>query len=557
MVYTASLDLNCITNIADSPDKHHYEEWVNSGVNDQLKSLNFRTIHDPLVVDQLLNRNNKARWKHSTNLVPCWAVSGVDPRSGEPTLSGVQVKPDLAYINKEGKAQKYLNATGYESTPLFLDTGVNNFWKSIIDDKSQPIILTEGPKKAACGLSHQYTTISIPGVSSSRKLGRLHEFLKLFTGFGRTFYLCFDNDIIHKKSVQNGLLGMGRELSASGSKVMVIELPSGGLKGMDDFVHKNGKDEFDKLIENALTIEEWRKNLDENWVKQKLEEGEEAKSKLKRQFDLIRQGWGDALRLNQMKNQIELSGDQIDLDHIRLRMVLEFDEAVPIGDAQAIVGMLAAQNAYHPVNDYLETVAAQYPDVDTSILDDLATRYFGSDNELHNIYMKKTLISAVARIKQPGCRLESVPILVNPRQGIGKSTFWRNLFGEDWFSDDMGDANEKDERMKLHNFWCLEWSEFENVYKKKDVSALKKFITTKTDSFRTPYSRTVKEYPRRSILVGTTNEQEILADPTGSRRFWVIPVKSMIPVEQVAAADEAACTFSPAVDLAMEVRSKL
>ncbi|WP_138500916.1 VapE domain-containing protein [Nostoc sp. PA-18-2419] len=514
-------------------DKKHWEEWLLSGVSEKIIAKNVRSIKDSLEVDKLLNRNNKSRWKHSNSLIPCWAVSGVDPQTGEPTLLGVQVKPDTSILNKQGKLQKYIGASAYQAAPLFLDIDIEGFWQQVITDLSKPIIITEGAKKAAAGLSINYTTISIPGVSTCKKNGRLHELLKLFTGFGRTFYLCFDNDIVVKKPVQNAMLGLAKDLSATGSKVMVIELPPGELKGMDDFINQNGKDEFDKLFHSAKTVEEWRKSLEELWIKQQLEEGEEEKCKLKRQFEIIRDGWGEGLRLNQMKNRIELAGQPLDLDQIRLHMVLEFGEQVPIGDAQAIVQMLGGQNAYHPVADYLENVAELYSDVDISILDNLATRYFGSDNELHNIYMKKTLLAAVARIMKPGCKLDAVTILVNPKQGIGKSTFWRNLFGDDWFSDDMGDANEKDERMKMHQFWCLEWSEFENVYKKKDVSALKKFITTSTDSYRTPYSRTVKEYPRRSILVGTTNEQEILADPTGSRRFWVIPVKGRIPVEQL------------------------
>jgi predicted P-loop ATPase len=36
----------------------------------------------------------------------------------------------------------------------------------------------------------------------------------------------------------------------------------------------------------------------------------------------------------------------------------------------------------------------------------------------------------------------------------------------------------------------------------------------------------VKAFPRPSILVGTTNFDEFLADPTGNRRFWVVPVKT-------------------------------
>lgn len=528
------ITINSNTIIPQHIDQKHWKEWEDSAVKYSIISKSITTIKDPQEVDRLLNRNNKTRWKHSNNLIPCWAVSGLDPRTDEPTLLGVQIKPDTPVLNEKGKLQKYIGASGYGAAPLFLDTGVKGFWKDVIDTKTEPIIIAEGAKKAGAALSIGLTAISIPGVSTCRKNGRLHELIDLFTGFGRTFYICFDNDIVTKRPVQNAMQALAKDLAATGSKVMIIELPPGDAKGMDDFISSHGEEEFKRLVENASTVEEWKRNLEAQWIKQKLDEDtEEPKCKLKRQFEIIRDGWGEGLRLNQMKNQIELGGQPLDLDQIRLHMVLEFGESVPIGDAQAIVQMLASHNAYHPVEDYLENVDQMYPDVDLSILDNLATRYFGSDNELHNIYMKKTLLAAVSRVKQPGCRVEFVTILVNPKQGIGKSTFWRNLFGDDWFSDDMGDANEKDERMKLHQFWCLEWSEFENVYKRKDVSALKKFITTKTDSYRTPYSRTIKEYPRRSILVGTTNEEQILADSTGSRRFWPIPVKGRIPVEQL------------------------
>ena len=516
------------TIIPNHINEKHWDEWANSGVKYSIISLNVCSVDDPLKVDKLLNRNNKARWKHSTDLVPCWAVSGVDPQTGETTLLGCQVKPDTPILNQRGKIQKYLCANEYSPAPLFLDTGIHNFWKSVIDEKSEPIILTEGAKKAGAGLSIGYTTISIPGVSTCRKNGRLHDSLDLFAGFGRTFYLCFDNDSINKKPVQDALLSMARELSATGSKVMVIVLPPGEMKGMDDFISHHGEEEFKKLFDSALTIEEWRKKLEKQWQDQPQEE--EPKSKLKRFFEIVRDGWGEGLRLNKLKNVIELGSDLLDINKIRLQVALEFCQDVPIGDSQAIVELLAEQNAYNPILEYLDQVAMEYPNIDTSILDNLATRYFGSDNELHNIYMKKTLVAAVARARKPGCKHDCATILVG-KQGTLKSTFWKHLFGEDWFTDELGEASEKDELMKLHRFWGLEWSEFETVYRRKDVSALKKFMSSTIDAFRTPYSRTVKEYRRSCVLVGTTNETEILADPTGSRRFWVIPVTSEISLK--------------------------
>jgi predicted P-loop ATPase len=52
--------------------------------------------------------------------------------------------------------------------------------------------------------------------------------------------------------------------------------------------------------------------------------------------------------------------------------------------------------------------------------------------------------------------------------------------------------------------------------------------------FRAPYQRTTEAYPRRSIIVGSTNRDTgFLVDDTGNRRFWVIPVTAAphIPVD--------------------------
>ncbi|NEU76958.1 DUF3854 domain-containing protein [Hassallia byssoidea VB512170] len=524
--------LNSSTKAPKHIDTHHFKEWESSAVKYFIISKNVKSIHDSLEVDKLLNRNNKRRHKHSENLVPCWAVSGIDPLTDEPTLLGVQVKPDTPYLNKEGKQQKYLSASGYGAAPLFLNIGIEEYWKGVIEDKTEPVFLTEGAKKAGAGLSIGHATISIPGVSTCRKKGRLHPSLELFTGLGRVFYFAFDNDVMTKRQVQTALLAMARELAATGSKVMVVQLPPGELKGMDDFIAAKGEEAFNALVDSALTIEEWHDQIKEK-EREQLEEIKNTKrSKVARYMEIVKLGWGHELRYNELKTQIELLDKPLDLDQVRLRIALEFDLDVPMQDAQAIVENLAKENTYHPIADYLDTLAQQYPQPDLSILDDLASRYFGTDEPLHNLYLRKTLIAAVARVKSPGCKHDEATILVGG-QGIGKSTFWEKLFGSNWFTDELGDANEKDELMKLHRFWGLEWAEFETVYKRKDVSSLKKFMTTKIDPIRTPYSRSLKEYPRQSVLVGTTNEQEILSDPTGSRRFWIIPATKRIPIDQL------------------------
>ncbi|MDZ8056557.1 MAG: VapE family protein [Aulosira sp. ZfuCHP01] len=510
---------------------HHWQEWQKSAVLDHIITRNVRTIFDSRELDKILNKNNKKRWKHSDTLVPAWCVSGVDPLTGEPTLQGVQVKPDTPRIAEDGKPLKYEGAQGYNAAPLFLDPGIEDYWHSIYQDILQPIIITEGAKKAGSGLSIGIATISLPGVSTCRKKGRLHQNLELFAKLGRTFYICFDNDILHKQMVQNALLGLSRELAAKGSKIMVIVLPEGDAKGMDDYIALHGEEAFKELVNNALTFEEWKEE-----ASKKLEDDEQSfQSRMASRFHLVNKIWGQHLRYNTLTKDIELHGHQLDMNHIKLILALEFDIDVSKDDAFTIIERIAKANSYSPAVEYLNEVEAKFPDISGDYLDDLAYQFFGTTDPLHATYFKNFLVAAVARARHPGCWMDCALILYGA-QGIRKSTFWQTLFGEDWFSDDLGHDSDKDEKMKMHRFWCLEWGEFETVYKRKDVEELKRFLAKKRETFRTPYDRVPVDYKRGFVFVGTTNQTEILNDPSGDRRFWIIPVsKTKIPVETVLA----------------------
>jgi len=210
-------------------------------------------------------------------------------------------------------------------------------------------------------------------------------------------------------------------------------------------------------------------------------------------------------------------------DHLDTRINIDIERRYNISPRTALIQEaimnLAKDNAYHPVRDYLDTHTWD----GTARLKDLFGFGFGATGDTS--YLEdasiKFGIGAVARIFEPGCQMDNM-IVITGAQGIGKSTAFRVL-ANGWFADSPLNIGDKDTFMQMAGKWFYELSELDS-FKKAENTRIKAFLTSRIDNFRPPFGRHVIERPRQTILVGTTNEDQFLNDPTGSRRF--VPIRA-------------------------------
>ena len=177
---------------------------------------------------------------------------------------------------------------------------------------------------------------------------------------------------------------------------------------------------------------------------------------------------------------------------------------------------------FNPLREYIQNLPEWdgVPRVDTLLVD-----YLGAEDSAYvRAVTRKTLIGAIQRVLEPGCKFDTVLVL-DGKPGIGKSTLLRKLGGK-WFSDSLSlaDTRDKTAAEKLQGVWIMEIGEMQGT-RKADVDVMKGFISRQVDEYRAAYGRVVERHPRTAIICGTTNSTTgFLRDATGNRRFWPVTV---------------------------------
>lgn len=214
-------------------------------------------------------------------------------------------------------------------------------------------------------------------------------------------------------------------------------------------------------------------------------------------------------------------------DNIALARLMSRMEEVNLSTkhAEEYVSYIAARHVYNPAIEWITSKPWDGDSRQLAFYETLKTKYPLERDAL----MFRWMVTATALADKPD-GLDSPGILVlQGGQGLGKTWWARKLVHADVRSQLLRDSakinpHDKDSVSQLIRYWIVELGEINASLDRADIAAIKAFATADRDILRLPYARREIIYPRKTAICASVNDQFFLADETGNRRFFTIPV---------------------------------
>lgn len=121
------------------------------------------------------------------------------------------------------------------------------------------------------------------------------------------------------------------------------------------------------------------------------------------------------------------------------------------------------------------------------------------------------------------------PLLVGA-QGYRKSTFCRILLPPELrfgYTDSLDFSSKQEAERALGRFFLINLDEFDQITVNQQ-GFLKHLLQKPVANLRKPYGTAIRAMRRYASFIGTSNQKDLLTDPTGSRRFICIEVTAPI-----------------------------
>ena len=213
-------------------------------------------------------------------------------------------------------------------------------------------------------------------------------------------------------------------------------------------------------------------------------------------------------------------------------MVIDVQEHIPLCYKSWVDSYLMSEKVemYHPLRHYLEHL----PTWDGhDHVDDLARRVSGEEMwlKVFRRWMRGMVKGWLAQgTDEEAYANQMAPLLISERQGLGKSTFCRNLLPaelQDYYTDKFDLTADSGAERCLASCGLINMDEYDR-YSERQTGTLKNLMQLTEVKVKQPYAHGVVRCRRVASLIGTSNYSELLTDPTGSRRFYCQAVTDVI-----------------------------
>ena len=246
--------------------------------------------------------------------------------------------------------------------------------------------------------------------------------------------------------------------------------------------------------------------------------------------EILHEHYSKRLGIDVCSSKIRLDNQLLDFADIRYQIEKERNIIGSKDDLFNLVYKIAKANPYNPIAEYLDTTYEKYSQqACEDILVNIAKNILGLQSNIEVMYVVKFFVSAVARAKETGCKVDTALVLQGG-QGIGKTTFFQAL-GGDFFYTLSHSTRDNQALKEQYKYWLIEWGEFGAKLTTNKIESLKNEMSKTKDEIKHLYVNESETRSRHFVFVGTTNQEQFLVDPTGNRRFWVIKVDKKIDTD--------------------------
>ena len=447
--------------------------------------------------------------------------------------------------------------------------------KTIAEGK--PVFIPEGEKDVDTLTKQGYTAITYGGVNDWQT-----DFVPLFKD--AIVYVLADNDDPGRRvadKICTDLQGIAK------SAKVILPMPDIAKGDITDYFEAgHSKEEFEKLLlceipvtDTCMTAENQVEDV-RQMLMYKVEydkDGNEKSRKLiqnVKNFEIVLENDGrfrDKIKFDEFSQQTYLMGNTPwENSRNNYRAWSSFDDSALFSILQSNYGLtgrndyfdaiknVAMRHRFHPVRELLDSLEWDKQEHIRKLLPD----YLGTENSNYNYQVWRLwMLGAVSRIYHPGCKFDYTVILQG-RQGLGKSTFLQLMaLNDGWFNDSLDSLDSDKAAQSLMGSWIIELAELKSLARTAGgVDSVKRFLTATQDKYRVPYERRADIFLRQSVFAGTTNKSDFLQDETGNRRFLIVqtgvkePKKSLFDPQ---AMDEIKAAWAEAVHIYKTEKPKL